>query len=160
MDSDTPWSLETGLAKPCARRPTGQACESIHEYRLKNRRASRCNSGPLRSKVSCMTENTQKDYLTPKEAAKVLGHSRNYVMAIINAGELMARDESAPGAKLPRYRITRESLREWQAYRLVVKPSSSAARLKALPRLEGVVQKRIEARHKKRQRQAALAQNS
>jgi excisionase family DNA binding protein len=99
-------------------------------------------------------------YLTPKQVAKELRHSRNFVMDLIESGELAARDERRPGATLPRYRIEPAALDAWKQLRAVVRPSEAAQRLTSMPRLEGVLRKRIAARRARYKQQGAAAQTA
>lgn len=54
--------------------------------------------------MSAVAITTKKD-LTPEQAAKLLGKSRRFVIALIKTGELEARNEKAPGSKQNRFRI-------------------------------------------------------
>lgn len=58
--------------------------------------------------------------ISPQKAAELLGHDRDFILRLIRAGELPARDERRPGAKIPRYRIDPQSLVDWQRSRIVV----------------------------------------
>ena len=79
--------------------------------------------------------------LTPAQVAKALGHGRNFVMQIIEAGELQARDERVPGSSRPRYRIDPDAIEAWKVSRRVV-PAADVLPIMTLPRLDGVLRKR------------------
>ena len=90
------------------------------------------------------------DELTPAEAAKRLGKGRNFVMALINAGELQAFNIVSPSAdgkpKQPRYRIPASALETWKLSRDVRIPSALDVRLRSLPRMAGAISGRLAAR--------------
>ena len=55
--------------------------------------------------------------LTPKQFAARIGKSLNFVMKLINHGELIVEDVRAPGASLPRYQIDQQQVYSWRASR-------------------------------------------
>lgn len=63
--------------------------------------------------------------ISPDQAAKLIGHDRDFVMSLIRAGELPARDERSPGAKIARYRIDPGALLNWQRSRAIDPPAVS-----------------------------------
>lgn len=89
--------------------------------------------------------------LTPAEAAKQMGRSRNFVMKLIKAKQLRAYDLASPGSKQGRYRIPPAALEEWKQSRDVRTPSDEDVRLRSLPRLAGAVKARLAARRAQRQ---------
>lgn len=58
-----------------------------------------------------------KDDLSPQQAGDFLGKSRQFVILIIEAGEIEYTDERAPGSKRPYYRLTREACLQWKRTR-------------------------------------------
>lgn len=84
--------------------------------------------------------------LTPAQAARVMGKSRDFVMALIKAGELEARDEKSPEAERPRYRISPDAIDAWRRRRtasVYVAPKRTAQHV---PQLTGVLSERRAAR--------------
>ncbi|WP_428938844.1 helix-turn-helix domain-containing protein [Fontivita pretiosa] len=98
------------------------------------------------------------DNLTPREAARYLGHSRRFVIDLIRAGELVARDERRPGSKLARFRIRLADLEAWKASRRVPHVTEADRMLASMPRLVGVLRARRDARQARQQREAARHQ--
>jgi excisionase family DNA binding protein len=90
--------------------------------------------------------------VTPATAAKSLGHSRDFVMALIRKGELPATDERSVGSSLPRYRINPADLDHWRESRRYV-PAGEPTRA-ARPRV--VVTGLLAYRREKRRRREAL----
>lgn len=92
-----------------------------------------------------------KPGISPEQAGKHIGHDREFVMELIDAGELTARDERSPGAKIPRYRIDPDELVRWLRSRQV-KQVNRGGRPKLPPRLQtsGLVARTIEARRIRR----------
>lgn len=62
--------------------------------------------------------------ISPAQAGKILGKSREPVVALIRVGEIAASDERQPGAKIPRYRIDPVEIGRWQERRAVI-PSAT-----------------------------------
>jgi hypothetical protein len=106
-----------------------------------------------------MVYSTQKD-LTPSEAAKKLGKSYRFVIAIIKAGELEARDEKSPKSKLPRYRIPPHALTQWQLGRTVRPLSERERRVRSLPRMAGVLSARRASKQARQQNVSAQHQTA
>lgn len=57
--------------------------------------------------------------LSPKQAARFLGHGREFVMSLIQAQEIAAEDHRRPGAAKPRYAIDVSELIRWKQSRRV-----------------------------------------
>ena len=55
--------------------------------------------------------------MSPAQAARQLGVGRDFVVALIEAGELPATDEHAPGVSRKRYRIDPDDLVRWRESR-------------------------------------------
>ena len=55
--------------------------------------------------------------LTPEQFGKLIGHSRDFVRALIAAGEIVARDERRPGAKVARWKIDALEAERWRERR-------------------------------------------
>jgi excisionase family DNA binding protein len=73
------------------------------------------------------------EYLRPPTIAKALKVSRETVLQWIRAGSLEASNLAPPGAKRPRYLVTRASLEEFLKARKVVPDSARAERNRPLP---------------------------
>ena len=58
--------------------------------------------------------------LSPQKAADLLGRSREFVVRLIQAGELPATDERGPGSKMPRFQIDPADCERWVASRQYV----------------------------------------
>jgi hypothetical protein len=61
------------------------------------------------------TENTNAEYLTPPQAAKVIGTDHKTVLHWINSGELSALNLAKNKNGRPRYKISRDSI---EAFRI------------------------------------------
>ena len=57
--------------------------------------------------------------ISPAEAGRMIGHSREFIVSLIDASELPATDERRPGAKIPRYRIDPADVLRWKQSRSV-----------------------------------------
>lgn len=97
--------------------------------------------------------------LSPREAARFLGHGRDFVMALIRSGDLPARDERFPGAASPRYLISLSDLLAWRANRFVAPQEQQGQTPSRVPRLEGVFDERIAAIQAKLRRESAQGQS-
>ena len=93
---------------------------------------------------------TNKPFLTPREVAAQINHSRGFVMSLIAAGELAASDERRPGSKRPMYRITPEAIASWQLSRRIQPASELDRRMSTMPRMVGVLRKMSERRAARR----------
>lgn len=94
--------------------------------------------------MSAVAITTKKD-LTPEQAAKLLGKSRRFVIALIKTGELEARNEKAPGSKQNRFRIPPHAPDAWRETRRVAQLSEREQKLRRLPRMVGILDQRIAA---------------
>lgn len=63
--------------------------------------------------------------LTPRQAGRVIGHNKEFVVRLIEAKELVAEDHRQPGAERPRYMIDPDDLANWKESRRTVKPAVS-----------------------------------
>lgn len=93
--------------------------------------------------------------ISPEQAADQLGVSRDFVMAIINAGELPATDERAPGVKRPRYRIDPDDLVRWRESRTVKMAIPARPMAVRMPRAVGVIADERRRQAERRRRKAA-----
>lgn len=98
--------------------------------------------------------------VTPAEAAVRLRKSYRFVMKLIDAGELNARDEKSPGATLPRWKIPISELERWRESRMRCAPTELDLRLKQMPSLASVLRLRRAARHARRSSAAAGGQSA
>lgn len=101
-----------------------------------------------------MSEVTNQPEYTPAQAAKVMGKGREFVISIIKAGELEARDERKPGSTLPRYRIPASAIDAWRRSRTVPKFVERAETQRLPVRLAGVLDGRIASIQAKAKREA------
>lgn len=101
----------------------------------------------------------QLDY-TPAQAAKVMGKGREFVVSLINAGELEARDERKPGSTLPRYRIPHSAIDAWRRSRTVPKFVERVETQRLPVRLVGVLDQRIASIQAKAKREADRRQSA
>jgi len=93
--------------------------------------------------------------LSPQQFADAIGHDRESVMKLIRAGEIVARDERMPGAKIPRYRIDASEVTRWRESRIVQSSRKVAEYVARLPRtpLDGLLARR----RQRRQQRLALS---
>jgi hypothetical protein len=59
------------------------------------------------------------EQMSPARTAERYGHTRAFWTALIEAGELPARDERLPGRQRPRYVIDSEDVDRWKESRVV-----------------------------------------
>lgn len=78
--------------------------------------------------------------ISPLEAGKLLGKSRESVVDLIRAGEIVATDERMPGSKIPRYRIDPAELARWRERR-TVQPVVTDAPRPAVRRVVGLLER-------------------
>lgn len=96
------------------------------------------------------------EQMSPNRTAERFGHNRDFWVALVKAGELRARDERPPGAKLPRYVIDADDVERWRESR-VVSPTLAGSRsvVPAAPRVVRVSGVLARMREAKRVRRAA-----
>lgn len=94
--------------------------------------------------------------MTPEQVAMLLRVSRKSVAAWIKSGELRAYDVSRKGARLPRWRIARESIEAFKMQRAAAprEIDAPASTLSKLPRLAGLLESQI-AREEARERRSS-----
>jgi excisionase family DNA binding protein len=90
--------------------------------------------------------------MTPEEAGKLLGKSRDSVIELIRAGELEAQDLRNAGAERPRYRISAAALAMWRESRRVPMKADAVSTVARVPQPRGVL-----ARMRARKRAAEIA---
>lgn len=93
---------------------------------------------------------TTIERLSPAEVARRLNHGRGFIMKLIDARELAARDERSPGAKLPRYTVSADECERWLAKRMVVGEAPIPVPRTAAIVVTGLLSRRREARRIRR----------
>ncbi|HET6248538.1 MAG TPA: hypothetical protein VFE47_12625 [Tepidisphaeraceae bacterium] len=99
------------------------------------------------------------NYLVPAQVAKMLGKSRNSVVAEIKSGRMKAMDFRNEGSGRPQYRVLPQWVELWRESRRVI-PTVKQEPVKnaPMPPLNGVRARLRRAKEIEQRRKAALAQ--
>lgn len=99
------------------------------------------------------TELTSLRRISPAEAAKILGHGRDFIMELAKAGEIQLMDERKPGSKIPRWTISPADLRTWQESRarVFVKPERPPGFV-VMPHSTGLMNRMRDGKREKQER--------